>query len=227
MAAPHCKLWARTPLLPASAAGWTAIPCMLVPCGGASVSHRSSSGQAVGWCFHASCCSLHDAQAHVAAPSSVHAVGWLLSMHAAVHDHGDGPCCWRHGPCCEVFLQAHAPETRCSRAEGHLLHFPSRALSATSAAEAKGWSCTVRAIPSSSLQVLHIDRNNYYGGQSASLNLNQVCTSSLCTACLSCCCTASTDCSTASSLLQLPTAHASRAAMHQALCIHECHLQQI
>lgn len=24
-------------------------------------------------------------------------------------------------------------------------------------------------------QVLHIDRNNYYGGQSASLNLNQVC----------------------------------------------------
>ena len=23
-------------------------------------------------------------------------------------------------------------------------------------------------------QVLHIDRNNYYGGQSASLNLNQV-----------------------------------------------------
>jgi RAB protein geranylgeranyltransferase component A len=24
------------------------------------------------------------------------------------------------------------------------------------------------------LQVLHIDRNNYYGGQSASLNLNQV-----------------------------------------------------
>lgn len=25
-----------------------------------------------------------------------------------------------------------------------------------------------------SVQVLHIDRNNYYGGQSASLNLNQV-----------------------------------------------------
>ena len=24
------------------------------------------------------------------------------------------------------------------------------------------------------VQVLHIDRNNYYGGQSASLNLNQV-----------------------------------------------------
>lgn len=29
--------------------------------------------------------------------------------------------------------------------------------------------------PASPLQVLHIDRNNYYGGQSASLNLNQVC----------------------------------------------------
>lgn len=29
--------------------------------------------------------------------------------------------------------------------------------------------------PHPPLQVLHIDRNNYYGGQSASLNLNQVC----------------------------------------------------
>ena len=32
----------------------------------------------------------------------------------------------------------------------------------------------VSSIPSI-VQVLHIDRNNYYGGQSASLNLNQVC----------------------------------------------------
>ena len=28
--------------------------------------------------------------------------------------------------------------------------------------------------PFLALQVLHIDRNNYYGGESASLNLNQV-----------------------------------------------------
>ena len=31
------------------------------------------------------------------------------------------------------------------------------------------------------LKVLHIDRNNYYGGQSASLNLKQVCFQALLT----------------------------------------------
>lgn len=35
-------------------------------------------------------------------------------------------------------------------------------------------------LTSATTQVLHIDRNNYYGGQSASLNLNQVCPASLC-----------------------------------------------
>ena len=95
------------------------------------------------------------------------------------------------------------------------------------------------------MQVLHIDRNNYYGGQSASLNLNQVCTPSLCTACsflLLLCMIYRLQ--PASPLLQLPVAShfnpqmhlscfvsdatsskalASCAAMHCALCVHECH----
>ena len=80
-------------------------------------------------------------------------------------------------------MQAYTLQNRCGRSEGHLLHCPPRASSASLAAEAKRLSCLKRAMPSSSLQVLHIDRNNYYGGQSASLNLNQVCKTSLCTAC--------------------------------------------
>jgi Rab GDP dissociation inhibitor len=46
---------------------------------------------------------------------------------------------------------------------------------------ASGWgcrfwqsSCSFDGVPVTPLQVLHMDRNNYYGGQSASLNLNQV-----------------------------------------------------
>lgn len=40
--------------------------------------------------------------------------------------------------------------------------------------KAVGWVVLTRLASDLVSQVLHIDRNNYYGGQSASLNLNQV-----------------------------------------------------